>query len=255
MLMFFSKKISASLSPKLAQFISLPFLRAGYGLILALGAPLGWILVQQIAGREAFSTLYFDPLLYSYMTFATAVVFSLIGYRIGLREQVITNLALIDPLTALYNKRYFKNRLEQEFKRFKRNKSIRYALILIDLDFFKAINDTYGHQAGDSVLKSVSATIMGVCRENEIAARVGGEELCIIACGCDLAQAKHLADRIRKSIEHSHCTWQGECIKVTASLGISIAENTTENAWQIYQQADEAMYKAKQTGRNKVCVF
>jgi len=173
--MFLTPKPGTRLTPKLAEFIPLPLLRAIYGLILAFGAPLGWILVQKLAGREVFLQLYFDGLLYAYMTVATAVVFSFIGYRIGLREQIITDLALIDSLTALYNKRYFKDRLEQEYKRFERNNATRFAIILIDLDFFKKVNDTYGHQAGDAVLKSVSYALMAACRKSEIAARVGGE--------------------------------------------------------------------------------
>ncbi len=237
---------------KITRFIPLPFLRALYGLVVAMGAPSGWMLVQWLAGRDPFSSEHIDSLLYSYMTITTVIIFSALGYAIGRREQMITDLALTDGLTALYNKRYFKNRLDQEFERHLRN-ATPLTVILLDLDFFKHVNDTYGHQAGDEVLKTVSSTIMANCRKNEIAARVGGEEMSIIACDCDLTAATHLAERIRAAIEKSTSYWQNEELKVTASFGIANASPSTENAWQIYQHADEALYKAKQTGRNKVC--
>ena len=113
---------NAKISNRLTRFVSLPVLRAFYGLVLSLGAPLGWILVQFLAGRKPFSEQYFDPLLYLYMSLATGVVFSALGYAIGRREHMITDLALTDSLTALYNKRYYKNRLEQEFVKFQRKR-------------------------------------------------------------------------------------------------------------------------------------
>lgn len=240
------------LSNKLTRFIPLPLLRATYGLLLALGAPLGWILTQWLAGRDPFDTAQIDTLLYAYMVTATSIIFSVLGYAIGKREQMITDLALTDELTALYNKRYFKNRLEQEFKRHQRTASP-FSVILIDLDFFKRINDQYGHPAGDEVLKSVASTIMANCRENEISARVGGEEISIMACDCDLAAASLLAERIRVAIEHSTSNWQNKKIKITASFGIATASASANNAWEIYQAADRALYQAKQTGRNKIC--
>lgn len=246
------RNTDAKLSNKLTQFISLPLLRATYGLFLALGAPLGWIITQWLAGRDPFDSHHIDSLLYSYMIVTTSIVFSVLGYLIGKREQMITDLALTDELTALYNKRYFKNRLEQEFTRHKRNTSP-FSVILIDLDFFKRVNDQYGHPAGDQVLKDIASTIMANCRTNEIAARVGGEEISIIACDCDLDAAVLLAERIRVAIEYSTINWQSKRIKITASFGVATASTASTNAWSVYQEADKALYHAKKTGRNKVC--
>lgn len=246
------RNADAKLSNTLTRFIPIPWLRATYGLLLALGAPIGWIIVQWLVGRNPFDPRHIDGLVYSYMIITTSIVFSMLGYMIGKREQMITDLALTDELTALYNKRYFKNRLEQEFKRFQRTSNA-FCVILIDLDFFKHINDQYGHPAGDQVLKDVSSVIMANCRKNEIAARVGGEEICIIACDCNLDAAKLLAERIRIAIEHHTTSWQSEQIRVTASFGIATAFAATKNAWTVYQEADSALYQAKQTGRNKVC--
>jgi len=246
------RNADAMLSNKLTRFISLPLLRAMYGLLLALGAPLGWLFTQWLAGRNPFDPAQIDALLYAYMVLATSIVFSALGYAIGKREQMITDLALTDELTALYNKRYFKNRLEQEFKRHRRSASP-FSVILIDLDFFKRINDQYGHPAGDEVLKNVSSTIMANCRTSEIAARVGGEEISIIACDCNLKAASLLAERIRAAIEQSTSSWQGEQIKITASFGVATASSSSKSAWEIYQDADKALYQAKQSGRNRIC--
>lgn len=246
-------RANKKVSNRIANLIPLPILRGFYGFLLSFGSPLGWVIVQALAGRNVFKENSFDPLLYGYLTLATAIVFTGIGYAIGLREHVITRLALTDGLTALYNKRYFKNRVEQEFVRFQRD-GTNMSIIQIDLDFFKQVNDTYGHQAGDKVLKNIASIIMAHCRKNDIAARVGGEELAIIACGDELQAAAKAAERIRLEIENSASTWQGKEIKITASFGVASANKSSENPWQVYQKADEALYQAKHTGRNRVCV-
>ncbi|MFT7371876.1 MAG: diguanylate cyclase (GGDEF)-like protein [Oleiphilaceae bacterium] len=246
------RSANAKLSNTLTQFIPLPLLRAAYGLLLALGAPIGWIITQWLAGRDPFDTDQIDGLVYSYIIVTTSTIFSALGYVIGKREQVITYLALTDELTALYNKRYFKSRLEQEFQRHQRTESP-FSVILIDLDFFKRVNDQFGHPAGDEVLKNISSTIIANCRRNEIAARVGGEEISIIACDCDLEAACLLAERIRVAIERSSINWQSTKIKITASFGVAAASTASTSAWRVYQDADQALYQAKKTGRNKIC--
>ncbi len=232
----------------------MPVLRGVYGFLLAFAAPIGWIFIQVGVGRDPFAPEYFDTLLYGYMTIATAIVFSILGYAIGRREQMITDLALTDSLTALYNKRYYKHRLEQEYERHLRF-GTSMSVIQIDLDFFKRINDEYGHQAGDEVLKKVASLVMANCRKNETAARVGGEEISIIASDCSPEEAKVLAERIRETIEQVKCNWQNQTIELTASFGIASVTEDTQSAWQVYQQADEALYQAKQEGRNCVRTY
>ncbi len=245
---------NAKISNRLTRFVSLPMLRALYGFILSLGAPIGWVLVQAFAGRDPFSEEFFDPLLYAYMSLATGIVFSFLGYAIGRREHMITDLALTDSLTALYNKRYYKNRLEQEFQQHLRT-GAPMAIIQIDLDYFKSVNDRFGHQAGDEVLKKVASLILANCRKNDTAARVGGEEMSIIVGGGTTDEAKILAERIRSTLESTECFWQGVPIKLTASFGIAFASAKTETAWQVYQNADVALYQAKEQGRNQVCIY
>jgi len=229
-------------------------LRAFYGLLLSFGAPIGWMLMQRLFGRDPFAPENLDPLLYGYMTITTGIVFSLLGYLIGRREQMITSLALTDGLTALYNKRYFKHRLQEEFARHQRyGKPL--SLIQIDLDHFKQINDRYGHHTGDEVLKKVASIVMANCRQNETAARVGGEELCIIAYDCTEQMATLIAERIRHAIESSQFEQQGQALHITASFGISTTTESTKTPWAVYQHADEALYVAKRNGRNRVMVY
>jgi len=245
---------SAKISNRMTRFVSLPILRAIYGFILALGAPLGWLLIQWFAGRDPFSPEHFDYLLYVYMTITTAVVFTGLGCAIGRREQLITGLALTDSLTALYNKRYYKNRLEQEFERFRRQ-GISMSVVQIDLDHFKKINDNWGHQAGDEVLRNLGALLLANCRKNEVAARVGGEEMSVIVCDSSEDQAYQLAERLRKEIENARITWDGEMLKITASFGVACSNNSDGNAWEVYRNADQALYRAKEEGRNRTCVY
>tara|TARA_R110002072_G_scaffold140765_1_gene285161 strand:+ start:32806 stop:33585 length:780 start_codon:yes stop_codon:yes gene_type:complete len=241
-------------SNKLTRFIPLPYLRGLFGLILSAGSPLGWIIIQFLAGRDPFLAKNIDVLLYCYMSIASAIVFSALGFAIGKRELMITDLALTDGLTSLYNKRYFTNRLDQEYERHVRNGS-GMAIIQIDIDFFKNINDSYGHQVGDEVLKSIASLVKDNCRKNEIAARVGGEELSIIAYDCEEDEAYILADRIREKIKQLDFTKFGIKTPITASFGVAIANNVSKTALDVYLHADEALYVAKQTGRDKVCLF
>ena len=96
---------------------------------------------------------------------------------------------------------------------------------------------------------------MANCRKSDTAARVGGEEMSIIVTGETLEETQILAERIRSTIESSVCAWQGEEIRLTASFGIAFATAESDSAWQIYQHADEALYRAKNNGRNQVCLY
>lgn len=248
------RKANAAPSTTLTRYLSLPLLRAIYGFILSFGSPLGWMLLQYLAGRDPFSETHFDMLLYAYITLATSVVFSLLGYFIGKRELMITDMALTDGLTGLYNKRYYVNRLDQEFERFLRHGSP-VSLIQIDLDFFKNINDNFGHQVGDEILKRVAQIIRENCRKNEIAARVGGEELSVIAFDSDKIAAEKLAERIREKINGLKYYQLDTPIPVSASFGVAGADASMKTATELYEQADKALYEAKRTGRDKVCVY
>lgn len=127
------------------------------------------------------------------------------------------------------------------------------SFILIDIDHFKQVNDTYGHQSGDEVLKQLSNVIWHCCRSVDIVSRNGGEEFSIILPACSKNQAGETAERIRSAVEfRKFILPDGSKINVTVSLGVSSYRETTENQQNLIEQADHCLYQAKATGRNKV---
>ncbi|NOG59726.1 MAG: sensor domain-containing diguanylate cyclase [Proteobacteria bacterium] len=156
-----------------------------------------------------------------------------------------------DPLTGLYNRRALNKEIEQELSRFHRS-GIPFSFILLDLDHFKAINDTYGHSAGDKVLQEISDLIKHEKREYDFAARIGGEEICIMLPDAPLEQAMNFSERLRKLISET-CVSQGnENIKVTTSIGVTEVITEDDSIESIFNRADEALYEAKATGRNRI---
>lgn len=168
------------------------------------------------------------------------------------RFSEVQAMAITDSLTGLFNRRHFYNLAEQEFKR-----AVRYqhplSLILADIDFFKKINDTYSHSTGDEVLISVSTCIKQVIRGSDILGRFGGEEFIILLPETDLEKGINLAERVRIKVSELTTVMKGEEIKVTLSLGISSLEPGITSVEDLIRLSDEALYKAKNSGRN--CSF
>lgn len=171
----------------------------------------------------------------------------------------VLKYATMDALTGLNNRRQFELRLNQEVSNSKRN-NMPLCCMMIDVDYFKKVNDTYGHAAGDCVLKNVSEVIKNEIREYDIACRYGGEEFFIILPQTKLAEATSVAQRLRKVIEETkmdikEASLEGiSYLKVTASIGVCEYTNTmTPSAFA--QKADKALYEAKTTGRNRVIVI
>jgi diguanylate cyclase (GGDEF)-like protein len=160
--------------------------------------------------------------------------------------------ALRDGLTNVFNRRYFLDRLNGEL-RFAVRHSKPVALLFVDIDHFKKINDTYGHQAGDHVLASVARTMMTTVRAEDVLARYGGEEFAIICREIELAGAEALAKRLVASVSAKPIEYQGQQIPVTISVGAAVDHGRSE-AQGLIANADAAMYEAKRTGRNRVCV-
>ncbi len=166
-----------------------------------------------------------------------------------LREQSIR-----DALTGLYNRHYLRERLDAEFSRaLRKNHPI--AFLLMDLDHFKEINDTYGHQAGDQALVAVSNVIASHTRQSDIACRYGGEEFMVIMPEVGLNDALQRAEYFRKSIADLEIEANGKVIRLTISIGIAIFLTHATDSDAILSMADEAMYQAKQGGRNKIVVY
>jgi diguanylate cyclase (GGDEF)-like protein len=163
----------------------------------------------------------------------------------------IKELAIRDSLTTLYNRRAFGDHLAQALAREDRVGG-RFGLLLLDIDHFKRLNDTFGHPAGDAVLKNVAQVLLRHLRRGDQAARYGGEEFAVILPGTDEEGAVHLADRIRAALEKSQVTVEGTRMGVTASFGAAVWPRDGATLEALLAAADRALYAAKQGGRNRV---
>jgi two-component system, cell cycle response regulator len=162
--------------------------------------------------------------------------------------------ALRDGLTKIFNKKYFTDYLEKEFA-FADRHGGPLALIFIDIDHFKKINDTHGHPAGDFVLAELSQLMAGLLRTEDVLARFGGEEFTVLCRGSDLGGARIVAERLRRAVEERKLSFGGKDIPVTISLGIvAIPESGIADHNAFLAAADKALYEAKRSGRNRVCV-
>ncbi|MDQ7031796.1 MAG: GGDEF domain-containing protein [Desulfonauticus sp.] len=176
-----------------------------------------------------------------------------LAMRNALRFEEVKVRADHDGLTGLFNRRHFDDVLRKEIKRHQRSGK-KMALLLLDIDFFKKINDKYGHLAGDMVLKCIARLVQDAVRETDVVARYGGEEFVVLLPETDEERAWVLAQRIRKKIEDSYFHLKGKQIKVTVSIGItSLTPGPLTSADKIILEADKALYLAKNSGRNMVC--
>ncbi len=163
---------------------------------------------------------------------------------------------ITDPLLDIYNRRYLDRRLAEEVSCAKRS-GMPLSVLLLDFDYFKNINDAYGHQVGDQVLKYLSKLVLQVIRKSDIAARYGGEELLVIAPDTTATIAATLAERIRHHIETNALVLSSEPsqrqeIRMTVSIGVASLDPDIADYKQLVANADEALYRAKQEGRNRV---
>lgn len=162
--------------------------------------------------------------------------------------------AATDPLTGLFNRRYFERRLKEECAHARRHRRP-FAIIMIDLDHFKLVNDTYGHEDGDRVLKHVAENIASGLREDDVACRLGGEELVLLLRATSGAAARVVANRLRKSLADKRIALgeRSEMKQVTFSAGVAAADDRNDfQADDIVARADRALYRAKNGGRNRV---
>ena len=159
-----------------------------------------------------------------------------------------------DRLTGLYNRTYFEEALKSEASRCRRYQS-EFSLVFFDLDNFKTINDTWGHLAGDSVLKAIADLILSEKRAEDIATRFGGEEIVLILPGTQKYDALILAERIRHKIEYMNLYFEGQMIHATVSGGIATYPLDTDIASELLDCADRALYRAKHRGRNQIVLF
>jgi len=168
-------------------------------------------------------------------------------------QDLLIEHAHIDPLTGLPNRRALMDRLRMEWARLQRHGGA-LSFIMADIDYFKRVNDSYGHSIGDKVLQEVARTIARQCRESDLPARYGGEEFAIVVPDEGISGAVQLAERCRREIENVHLSAKGKPIRPTASFGVAAAEGL-HNAELLVDRADQALYRAKAAGRNRLAAW
>ncbi|MET0103466.1 MAG: diguanylate cyclase [Sedimenticola sp.] len=172
-------------------------------------------------------------------------------------QKVNRELELIsrtDGLTQLMNRHAWEESVEQEFRRAVRSGRAS-TLVMFDIDHFKKVNDTHGHQAGDEVLRQVAATLMDTQRDTDLAGRYGGEEFGVLLLDTDLEGASYFCERLRVLIEDLVVDHEGSKIQVTISLGIAEIPEYMDEYTQWIEHTDKALYRSKADGRNRISVF
>ena len=170
-------------------------------------------------------------------------------------EQNLKMMTRQDSLTGIYNRRFLDNRLEEEFKRFRRS-GRRFSLLMIDIDNFKSVNDSYGHQFGDQVLKAIARCCTSAVRGSDIVARFGGEEFSIALMDSSAEGALSFAERLRATVEAcSVSTEKGESVRVTVSIGVDEVSESCASWQDIVGNADIALYTSKRSGKNCVTLY
>ncbi len=172
---------------------------------------------------------------------------------------LLQQMAVTDGLTGLYNKRYILSRLSSEISHAARYREP-ISFLMVDVDHFKQINDTYGHVAGDMLLREIADMLKKIVREVDIVARYGGEEFLIVLPNGDMLGAKILAERLRESIEKTIFNIEENKILITISIGVKstnlkLSVDSSAEVTKLINQADMALYKAKASGRNRVEVY
>ena len=170
---------------------------------------------------------------------------------LSVRSQTFERAALTDSLTGMQNRRYFDDALKEYLGEFRRvEKPV--GLMVLDLDHFKQINDTHGHDVGDEVLRAVGNCLRDMTRYHDVVARLGGEEFAVVAPNMDMEMMVRFAERIRKAIGSMAIVSGNVRLKVTASVGLAVWDRK-ESAESLFRRADKQLYEAKKTGRNRVC--
>ncbi len=162
-------------------------------------------------------------------------------------------MALEDTLTKLPNRRAGLDQLTKAWSRSTRTKEPMLVMIM-DIDFFKNVNDTYGHDAGDIVLQKTAAVMNDTMRTSDIVCRYGGEEFLVVCPGADLEVAKEMGDRLRKAVQDNKIDTEGFKGGITVSIGVCVRNDQHTSYNELIQMADEALYAAKEAGRNLVCI-
>lgn len=162
-------------------------------------------------------------------------------------------IAFTDSMTGLYNRRYLMEQIEREFARASRSESA-FSVIMIDLDGLKTVNDRFGHHGGDAILKELGRIIKADTRTSDVAGRLGGDEFMLLASETDSSEACNIGERIRSQVEQYHTEIDGEELGASISVGVASYPSHASDVKELLQKADEAMYNAKRSGKNRICL-
>lgn len=211
--------------------------------------------IPLLSENKAIGVLAIQDMPYISLEMASIVSmqFALEIKRVMLYEKV-EELAITDGLTGLYVRRYFLERFKEELNRSKRY-GLKFAFLMIDIDDFKKVNDSYGHLVGDVVLKETARVVRGTVREIDLVSRYGGEEFCVLLPETSADGAKLVAERIRSRIEESSFKAYDEKLKMTVSIGLSLYPEDSLSSRGLIECADSALYVAKRSGKNLVCKY
>jgi len=178
----------------------------------------------------------------------------LLGIKRAILYQDVQELAIIDSLTKVFNRRYYLERFKEELQRSRKFK-YKFSCLMIDIDYFKDYNDRYGHIVGDAILRELAKTIQQNIRQVDLMGRYGGEEFSLILSQTDKETVRFAAERIRRAIEDKRIRAYDEELKITVSIGISTFPFDGKDIKTLIDKADAALYRAKETGRNRVCIY
>ncbi len=232
------------------------------GLISCIGGWLALALLFSPIGGMIIKTPYsadFSLLMLSALGFVMVSCYALDQSRRRSKQRLLQlasefeYAAKHDALTGLFNRREGHARLESEYERYRRNHRP-FSLLLMDIDLFKKVNDTYGHLAGDEMIKLVARTLLRECRKVDIVARWGGEEFLVVLPETGAREAFLSADRIREAVATQSIEVDGKKIQATISIGVAAIEQS-KTIERSLQHADEGLYQAKTLGRNRVCEY
>ncbi len=183
---------------------------------------------------------------------STVFKFALQDKTENIFHKELYKMAIIDPVTNVYNKRFFLERFNEEFSHSKRAK-FPLSLLMIDIDFFKKVNDTYGHLAGDMLLHQLAKIGKTMVRNEDIFARYGGEEFVVVLRGTNKEGAVILAERLRQKVAGDPLIFEGQKIQITISIGVATLDDGRDHASteDLIEDADKKLYQSKENGRNR----
>jgi diguanylate cyclase (GGDEF)-like protein len=225
------------------------------------------VLMECAVGLHPGREITRQPFLYAYLLLGALVGFALFGGFLGRSEDHLLEanarldeMAVSDPLTGLKNVRYFRARLAEAEAQARRSGEP-LSLVVLDLDYFKQVNDRYGHETGDAVLRAVSAAIASAVREGDTAARVGavarmgGEEFAVLLAGSGPDEAARVAERVLHAVRQCAVPAERATVRITASAGVAALHDGDGESRDVYARADQAMYAAKRAGRDRVSAW